>query len=62
MRFYSIFYYLGLKSLNYLGEDLDEESNNEDQIRKMMKEIGKYNNMTYFSFLMLTSVLVPPTR
>ena len=56
MRFYSIVYSLGLKTLNFLGDDLEEESSNEDQITEMIKEIGKYNNMTHFSFFTLTSV------
>ena len=56
MRFYSIVYSLVLKFFNCLGDDLEEESSNEDQITEMIKEIGKYNNMTYFSFLILTSV------
>ena len=56
MRFYSIVYSLGLKTLNFLGDDLEEESSNEDQITEMIKEIGKYNNMTRFSFFILTSV------
>ena len=53
MRFYSIVYSLGLKTLNVLGDDLEEESSNEDQITEMIKEIGKYNNMTHFSFFIL---------
>ena len=53
MRFYSIVYSLGLKTLNFLGDDLEEESSNEDQITEMIKEIGKYNNMTHFSFFIL---------
>ena len=57
MRFYSIVYSLGLKTLNFLGDDLEEESSNEDQITEMIKEIGKYNNMTHLSFFILTSVL-----
>ena len=56
MRFYSIVYSLGLKTLDFLGDDLEEESSNEDQITEMIKEIGKYNNMTHFSFFTLTSV------
>ena len=46
-------YSLGLKTLNFLGDDLEEESSNEDQITEMIKEIGKYNNMTHFSFFIL---------
>ena len=57
MRFYSIVYSLGLKTLNFLGDDLEEESSNEDQITEMIKEIGKYNNMTHLSFFILKSVL-----
>ena len=53
MRFYSIVYSLGLKTLNFLGDDLEEESSNEDQITEMIKEIGKYNNMTHLSFFIL---------
>ena len=53
MRFYSIVYSLGLKTLNFLGDDLEEESSNEDQITEMIKEIGKYNKMTHFSFFIL---------
>ena len=44
-----------MKSLNFLGNDLEEESSNEDQITEMIKEIGKYNDMTEFSFLRMTS-------
>ena len=53
MHFYSIVYSLGSKKLNFLGDDLAEESSNEDQITEMIKEIGKYNNMTHFSFFIL---------
>ena len=42
-----------MKTLNFLGDDLEEESSNEDQITEMIKEIGKYNNMTHFSFFIL---------
>ena len=41
MRFYSIVYSLDTKSLNVLGDDLEYESSNEDQITDMIKEIGK---------------------
>ena len=37
----SIIYSLCLKSLNFLGDDLEEKSSNEDQITEMIKEIGK---------------------
>ena len=44
-----------MKSLNFLGDGLEEESSNEDQITEMIKEIGKYNDVTEFSFLRMTS-------
>ena len=44
-----------MKHLNFLGDGLEEESSNEDQITEMIKEIGKYNDMTEFSFLRMTS-------
>ena len=53
--FYSIVYHISMKSLNFLGDGLEEESSNEDQITEMIKEIGKYNDVTEFSFLRMTS-------
>ena len=44
-----------MKSLNFLGDGLEEESSNEDQITEMIKEIGKYNDVTELSFLRMTS-------
>ena len=44
-----------MKSLNFLGDDLVKESSNEDQITKMIEEIGKYKNITEFPFSKMTS-------
>ena len=56
MRFYSIVCHISVKSLNFLGDGLEEESSNEDQITEMIKEIGKYNDVTEFSFLRMTLI------
>ena len=57
MRFYSIVYSLDTKSLNFLGDDLEYESSNEDQITDMIKEIGKQNDMSHVAFLIFDTYI-----